>query len=302
MTVLQTIPSMSNPNKSYEIRLGDDGVTYCTCIAWSMKKHCKHLDVYQGSAKAIPAPVLKVKANQASIPFFEIRGNMNGIKYPCLVDIKYDGILVNVQYRAGSPLRLTTKEGTEFQCGLAIHTQNNTTLSAEYLAEWISGDGKNGTLYDLMRNRVLPKMPGTSIKVFDVLSINENTVSGFDLIDRRKEIADLIKPEYQVDSVVLDNKIEVAAHSKAMESQDYEGVVVKNLNETLATQSWVKVKRQDVVALRVTKVENTRFEVDHGGVIVGVRKIWPVNVGDVVQIRHNGIQKSGSLRNPVPIK
>jgi ATP-dependent DNA ligase len=265
-----------------------------------MKKHCKHLDVYQGSANAVVAPV--IKANQASIPFFEIRGNMNGIKYPCLVDIKYDGILVNVQFVAGKRIQLTTKEGKEFQLDVATVFKGAPPPSATFLAEWISGDGKNGTLFDLMRNRVLPGMPGASIKIFDVLTINENTVSGFDLIDRRKTIADLIKPEYQVDSVVLENSVEVAAHFKAMEAQDYEGVVVKNLNETLATQSWVKVKRQDVVALKVTKVENTRFEVDHGGVTVGIRKIWPVNVGDVVNIRHNGIQKSGSLRNPVPIK
>jgi len=47
--VLATFRSDSNPSKSYEIRLGRDGVVYCTCPAWkfSSKKRgghtCKHL-------------------------------------------------------------------------------------------------------------------------------------------------------------------------------------------------------------------------------------------------------------------
>src|SRR5580658_9062255 len=164
MTVLQIVPSMSNPNKSYEIRLGDDGVTYCTCRAWISKKTCKHLDVYHGSAVAT---VPKIKLKNAPISTgFEIRGNMNGIKYPCLVDIKYDGILAYVRYQEGMGLQFTTKEGTEFYAKITIFTENSPYIKhATFLAEWIHGDGKNGTLYDLMRNRALPAMPGCGLKI-----------------------------------------------------------------------------------------------------------------------------------------
>lgn len=44
--LLGHVPSDSNPNKSYDIRLGSDGVVYCSCTAWKMKKWCKHLDFW----------------------------------------------------------------------------------------------------------------------------------------------------------------------------------------------------------------------------------------------------------------
>lgn len=47
--LLGTIPSKSS-NRSYEIRLGGDGRTYCTCTAWKMNKYCKHLEEWNALA------------------------------------------------------------------------------------------------------------------------------------------------------------------------------------------------------------------------------------------------------------
>lgn len=44
--VLETNPSSSNPAKTYSIVLGADGVTYCDCPGWKMRKICKHLKAY----------------------------------------------------------------------------------------------------------------------------------------------------------------------------------------------------------------------------------------------------------------
>lgn len=44
--VLATYPSSSNPSKSYSIIAGADGVTYCDCTGWKMRKTCKHLQHY----------------------------------------------------------------------------------------------------------------------------------------------------------------------------------------------------------------------------------------------------------------
>ncbi len=41
--ILDTVPSSSNPGKTYDIIEGKDGVIYCTCTAWKMRKTCKHL-------------------------------------------------------------------------------------------------------------------------------------------------------------------------------------------------------------------------------------------------------------------
>ena len=48
MTVLAEYPSKSNPSKVYHIIHGQDGVTYCDCMAWKMSNphRCKHLDMY----------------------------------------------------------------------------------------------------------------------------------------------------------------------------------------------------------------------------------------------------------------
>ena len=47
MTILAEFKSISNPlKKSYEVRLGNDGVTYCTCWGWKKNRTCTHLDAY----------------------------------------------------------------------------------------------------------------------------------------------------------------------------------------------------------------------------------------------------------------
>jgi hypothetical protein len=44
--VIRTWPS-SKPGKQYELTMGDDGILYCTCMAWKFCKArpriCKHI-------------------------------------------------------------------------------------------------------------------------------------------------------------------------------------------------------------------------------------------------------------------
>lgn len=54
-TILATIPSSSNPEINYNIVLGNDGNTYCTCPGWRFKNQkagertCKHLGKYHAA-------------------------------------------------------------------------------------------------------------------------------------------------------------------------------------------------------------------------------------------------------------
>jgi len=51
--ILKEVESRSTYGKTYEIRLGKDGVVYCTCPAWKFSrgnKTCKHL-----RAEGLPA-------------------------------------------------------------------------------------------------------------------------------------------------------------------------------------------------------------------------------------------------------
>ena len=70
---LATNKSSSNPNIVYRIIRGGDGVIYCDCPGWKMRKDCKHLKAYHASAgtQATPpalmgAPVDKKKSKKAS--------------------------------------------------------------------------------------------------------------------------------------------------------------------------------------------------------------------------------------------
>jgi hypothetical protein len=54
--ILATVPSKSNPEKSYEIHMGKDGNVYCTCPAWKYQKGvspkdrtCKHIKTLYGA-------------------------------------------------------------------------------------------------------------------------------------------------------------------------------------------------------------------------------------------------------------
>ena len=50
--ILDTVPSSSNPGKTYDIMEGKDGVIYCTCTAWKMRKTCKHLKAWEEKNQA----------------------------------------------------------------------------------------------------------------------------------------------------------------------------------------------------------------------------------------------------------
>jgi len=59
--ILDTVQSSSNPGKTYDIIEGKDGVIYCTCTAWKMRKTCKHLKAW--TAKNLTENLVKDEPN-----------------------------------------------------------------------------------------------------------------------------------------------------------------------------------------------------------------------------------------------
>ena len=228
---------------------------------------------------------------------FKIRGNMNGIRYPCLVDIKYDGITCVIADNCDETIKLqfNQKIGLKLDfriCRMDLNYPNSRQYGM-YLAEMIHDDGKNGSLY---KNQ--PQPP--SIKIFDLLNWSGGERKLDKLEQRREDLLNFIQPQHLATSLICDNRQEVEDCFKNAVNNGYEGIVVKNLNETLEGQTWVKMKFEDEIELKISKVEDSRLETLHGNVVVGlglnVVDVW--QVGDIALVRHNGITNGGSLRNP----
>ena len=228
---------------------------------------------------------------------FKIRGNMNGIRYPCLVDIKYDGITCVIADNCDETIKLqfNQKIGLKLDfriCRMDLNYPNSRQYGM-YLAEMINDDGKNGSLY-----KTQPQPP--SIKIFDLLNWSGVERKLDKLEQRREDLLNFIQPQHLATSLICDNRQEVEDCFKNAVNNGYEGIVVKNLNETLEGQTWVKMKFEDEIELKISKVEDSRLETLHGNVVVGlglnVVDVW--QVGDIALVRHNGITNGGSLRNP----
>ena len=233
---------------------------------------------------------------------FKIRGNMNGIRYPCLVDIKYDGITCVIADNCDETIKLqfNQKIGLKLDfriCRMDLNYPNSRQYGM-YLAEMIHDDGKNGSLYKTHQP--------PSIKIFDLLNWSGIGRKLDKLEQRREDLLNFIQPQHLATSLICDNRQEVDDCFKNAVNNGYEGIVVKNLNETLEGQTWVKMKFEDEIELKVSKVEDygNRIEALHGNVVVGFagKPNVSIQVGDEILVKHNGVQTSGSLRNPVIVR
>ena len=65
--VLATYPSSSSPGKSYDIILGADQVTYCSCPGWRSRKTCKHLQDFQKKGGAVTVGPLMPSPGQKPV-------------------------------------------------------------------------------------------------------------------------------------------------------------------------------------------------------------------------------------------
>ena len=238
---------------------------------------------------------------------FKIRGHINGIHYPCLVDIKYDGMPVILKAEKGKPVKITTETGKEYTMGHLGQLKTSETL--EVMGEWIHGSGKNGTLYDLTSAKADDLRLGeTNIKIFDIIEFNGESFVEKSLLSRRGMLVKMFNAKHKlVESLIVDNAEQLEQFYQNAIAAGYEGIVVKNLNETLLGQTWVKMKAEDEEELPVTSYSDTKFTVNRNGVEIGVAYNTSVPFqepfgGLQVLIKHNGVQASGSLRNPVAVR
>lgn len=219
------------------------------------------------------------------------------MRYPAIVEIKYDGELNLFDHGV-----LINKYGTTRENFTAIA---NIPHNCVLLGELFTGQGKAGELYNLLSNKT--NDDALTYEPFDILEYN-----GVDMrketLSRRRNILDELCPTVTYEWA--DNKNEVMEIYEEIISLGYEGCVVKSLESQYRDGpcSWVKLKHKDQSDYKVTLVEPLleRIEVDVAGVIVGCKcpnkYKKSVKVGDLVTIEHQGVLASGSLRHPVFIR
>lgn len=63
MDILKEYPSNSKPGRINHIIKGGDGVIYCDCWVWKLKKACQHLTNYKATVPKIAVPAAKPAAD-----------------------------------------------------------------------------------------------------------------------------------------------------------------------------------------------------------------------------------------------
>ncbi|NWF86399.1 ATP-dependent DNA ligase [Candidatus Bathyarchaeota archaeon] len=85
-----------------------------------------------------------------------------------------------------------------------------------------------------------------TIKAFDVLFLNGQTVTDLTLFTRRKYLLEVVPAEYIVEGVDCQNEIELMRFYEEALKKKFEGIVVKNLNSPYEigqrTYTWLKLK------------------------------------------------------------
>jgi len=247
-----------------------------------------------------------------SITFPELRGNIDHIRYPCFVELKYDGEFnVALISPLGKHSLLINKSGKARMDFPIIDDLRSMIDRAELVGELYVMSGKQGEFYDLQKNF---KPEELRFVVFDILEYNGENTKEWPLIERKELLAEVITKTAHVRVMpvrIASNKAELLRIIDTAYNAEYEGVVVKNMDGRYITGpcSWVKIKRKDENIYSVSHIDEAleRIEVMVGGPMVarpvGLKVSHDLKktlkIGDLVRVEHQGILSKGGLRHPI---
>ena len=170
---------------------------------------------------------------------FKIRGTMAGIKYPCLAQCKYDGNSVTIIHEMNN-MKMTTEKHTRY---IQSQGKDSVAVNGIYLAEWVIGHGEWNTLYRCVDSR----MEECQLIYFDCLAVYDCgtlvDMTSKPLVSRMEVLAHqkLRLPAQRI----CNTEEEVERFYKTYVDNGFEGLVIKNLNETFISQRWVKMKPKE---------------------------------------------------------
>ena len=277
---------------------------------------------------------MKITKGATPAIFSELRGSLAGLRWPCFAEIKYDGEACLIGYHTTAPTKIFTsnKYGTMRSDWSKLDRiqdilEDAGITEAVFLAELYYDQGKKGALYDLLKYKDSDDL---NLTIYDVghLKWVDREMKGehTQLISRKEELGELFQenPEFLPKVHLAKDKAQAEAYFKQATDDGYEGIVVKPLDGFLVRGpcNWVKMKFKDRTEYRVSKVSTTqeRIEIDvpttqqasMNGISIPVVVVCGVKVtnkykkdlavGDMVEIEHQGVLDSGSLRHPVFIQ
>lgn len=243
--------------------------------------------------------------------------------YPCYAENKKDG---EANIYSNGVLISKASGRIRYDCPitnlLSQIVDNDTILFGELHWE----DGKAGALYDFLSHAFDDKLKFT---IFDVH--NPKWTENMSYEDRKEWLMTNIrehpiykKNNYEVGTVripspnYIENEAMLTELIQKNKDEGWEGLVIKQPDSLLyaiggkgiivSQQHWVKIKHKTTGDYEVRSISPTqeRMEVWVGDKVKGrtvgvklVNKYKPfVNVGDIVEIEHQGVLSSGGLRHP----
>jgi len=254
-------------------------------------------------------------------PRLEMHNKDKDIRYPCYVEVKYDGEFC--VYTKGKLINKYGRVRKDIPITRRLHELfGNSILYGELLGT----DGQAGDIYKLNSDKANP----SHYVVFDVVK----TSTGVDMMntkyeDRREilsEIAERMQvqaePNSDGDCVVIIGGIlctdgqQLWREYQTITRAGYEGVVCKPANSILRRQplSWVKIKTKATADLMVQLIDPNRerievtYDVFNGsnfksnhtlGVKCSNKQKAELKQGDIVEIEYQSVLEGGSLRHPV---
>ena len=252
---------------------------------------------------------MKRTKSSISMPYPELRGTINQIRYPAWAEIKLDGEFNHLIRANGQETKLINKHGLiRTDCPITRKVDKLFNGPVHMIGELHYGEGKQHDLYNLLKNQGSDSLNFTA---FDIVELEGVDMRGQTLLTRLGKLSHFRAPLGQI---VRDRSEAQICFQKTIDT-GYEGIVLKNLDERLVLGpcGWFKWKMKDQTDLEITMIDQVkeRMEVAVFHIDKGVRRVKQcgvkimnadkklLKVGDLVTIEHQGILSGGGLRHPV---
>lgn len=226
------------------------------------------------------------------------------LSYPCYAEPKYDG-----EYTIFKKGKLYNKGGVSLSSSPIISELPSYDMII--VGELYYGNGYRGDLYHLLANK---KSPDLKYGIFDVIEIRGESTKRTPYHMRKTLLYNMLSDTehtHVIRGVICSTPRDLDSAYETARLTGYEGVVAKPKRSVLvsANAPWRKMKTTETADLLVVGVDYYRQRIDVRvndnrtcGVKVASKNKTHINIGDIVEVEHQGILSKEGLRHPVFIR